>query len=1615
MDSQLDRQQTEIYALKSIYGNDFIECDPPTVWKGAPRLPEFIIRVRHPDQAHADATFFDLHVKLPKTYPKLAAPIFTIQPPTSGLKPSQLTEITQAIHEHVRSLKDTEMVFEAVDAAQAWLSVNVHPSQEPTGSLAAQMARRAHEEEEARKEREQVIASEAYERQRQREHAIEEQLRMNAERLHQARKRAMSDVTEVAANDIFTVDDEDAGDVTVDGQNGQTSGRRNLMEAFSEEVEWQGVRFRKVALSHPQKEKLGTTYQAEPNPCISSSNAHTPSLSLELFTIAFESKYYSTAHARKKLKQLETDCQQLTRLRHSNLLAVLAVKLVLAGGGGTSRLCILHEKRPAVTLKDVLEDCDFLKEVRATEYTMQILSALNAVHTASLILRGIDPNCIGLVPQSSTCPTSVAQPGPSKRVKLFHVAYYVQLLDMNRSEPFSTNSFVPDSPTPEGWMPKDALDSSLVYTRSRDIHAVGIVLLQMLMGVDVMERYEDVNDALRCSSISSSMQQHIVNMVAPGKKGFSAGSLLVSLAGIPIADSTRTPTIPINGNGYTPNTPIPSNVSGSPPTDYMLYRPATRHASRWKEDWQELEFVGKGAFGSVVKARNKLDKRIYAVKKIKLRPGQSEDKLFREVSTLSRLNHRNIVRYYTTWIEYSDMDSTTSSAVGSSAGTGDHSAETYSIGSNSFNQEQMLAIDWNSVQSPSNGHSFPSIHFTTGESSDSDSESDPTGSDTAGSGESSGGLGGRMVLRGRGRGYQGQRAMGHGMIDLSAPPKLSKTLFIQMEYVERQTLKELVNDEQGLPEEEAWRLFRQLVDALVHMASLNILHRDIKLNNIFIDAHGDCKIGDFGLATFNLDVVEPLDAPHPNFLSEDLTLEVGTTLYIAPEIKMSSHPPGIRSDQTKADMYSLGIVFFEMNYQFGTAQERIVVLERLRKPEIIFPDDWDKQRTRQRQIITWLLQHDPAGRPSARELSESPLMPPKVEDEHFKNTLAMIVKSDSPYRQSVLAALFKQEPEPGHTFLYDSGEIPEHATLNGIVHDRIVQIFRMHGAVDMEPPLLLPIADKDDAQSRAAFLDRNGKPVALPDNAFAPFARVAARVGTRRIKRYHVSDVYKPDPVAGHPKAYKTAVFDIITQDTVSGPCASAAESISIVTDCMNSFANLDKYEIQLSHTQIRAALFEHLSLPSYTEVLKILQTNASTSQRRQLLLDKALSRNAVDLLEALFEGGTDIDAVCARLEKISPSFLSAIREPLRDIRATIQFAVAIGVQRPIVFKPLFMLHNKQVMFDGIRFEVVKGQSTNLKRWDVLAVGGRYEQYINSFSPVKSRSDGIAAVGIQISLEKIAAALASFQSSSMKDSMKTGRSYGYWSPRRCDVYVAAHPSDLDGTLLERLEVSAFLWRNGISADMMYEFGGAEGENVVDQCTREGILFIVYPRARLYRRDQPAFKVKSVLKSTEYAVSRHELVPFLAQQIAEQKRIDASISGAPWVAESSQSTTLAKENSDSNVQLVLPQETKKQRRQTKQILLDRAVEFQDTLKNAVTQSGIPIVAVDVPIPIFEEMSKNTSWINDENALKPLLTSMSAQQSIYVTQVRDAVLKKKGDDCKFVILFAVKEERASLLTF
>jgi len=65
------------------------------------------------------------------------------------------------------------------------------------------------------------------------------------------------------------------------------------------------------------------------------------------------------------------------------------------------------------------------------------------------------------------------------------------------------------------------------------------------------------------------------------------------------------------------------------------------------------------------------------------------------------------------------------------------------------------------------------------------------------------------------------------------------------------------------------------------------------------------QVGDFGLATSSLAAVDPSDvSPHVATPDADMTLEVGTKLYIAPEVQSRKRGP---RNHTKADMYSLGV------------------------------------------------------------------------------------------------------------------------------------------------------------------------------------------------------------------------------------------------------------------------------------------------------------------------------------------------------------------------------------------------------------------------------------------------------------------------------------------------------------------------------------------------------------------------------------------------------------------------------------------------------------------------------------------------------------------------------------
>ena len=106
---------------------------------------------------------------------------------------------------------------------------------------------------------------------------------------------------------------------------------------------------------------------------------------------------------------------------------------------------------------------------------------------------------------------------------------------------------------------------------------------------------------------------------------------------------------------------------------------------------------------------------------------------------------------------------------------------------------------------------------------------------------------------------------------------------------------------------------------------------------------GEIKIGDFGLVTMCDLPMDPQTASTSSSSTSDIydlnqigqknhTQRVGTHLYMSPE-QAKGH-----SYNYKVDIYSLGLIFFELLVHFGTESERIVVLNGLRSHK--FPKDF---------------------------------------------------------------------------------------------------------------------------------------------------------------------------------------------------------------------------------------------------------------------------------------------------------------------------------------------------------------------------------------------------------------------------------------------------------------------------------------------------------------------------------------------------------------------------------------------------------------------------------------------------------------------------------------------------
>ncbi|XP_062069128.1 MAP/microtubule affinity-regulating kinase 3-like [Lepus europaeus] len=173
-------------------------------------------------------------------------------------------------------------------------------------------------------------------------------------------------------------------------------------------------------------------------------------------------------------------------------------------------------------------------------------------------------------------------------------------------------------------------------------------------------------------------------------------------------------------------------------------------------------------------------------------------------------------------------------------------------------------------------------------------------------------------------------------------------LFLVMELATKGSLESYVLEQGGLAEAEARTLFRQALAAVSYCHGQRVVHRDLKLGNLLLDAHLNLKLADFGLS---------------------LRLEQGTLVrgfwgtpeYCAPELFL-----GEAYDPFKADLWSLGVVLFAMlaaklpfrGKDTEELQDTVLcgcyVLPRAVSPAL-------------QELLAWLLTVDASRRPSAED------------------------------------------------------------------------------------------------------------------------------------------------------------------------------------------------------------------------------------------------------------------------------------------------------------------------------------------------------------------------------------------------------------------------------------------------------------------------------------------------------------------------------------------------------------------------------------------------------------------------------------------------------------------------
>ncbi|KAJ4756462.1 protein kinase family protein [Rhynchospora pubera] len=819
---------------------------------------------------------------------------------------------------------------------------------------------------------------------------------------------------------------------------------------------------------------------------------------------------------------------------------------------------------------------------------------------------------------------------------------------------------------------------------------------------------------------------------------------------------------------------------------------SSRSNSRYLNDFQELHSLGHGGFGHVALCQNKLDGRQYAVKKIRLKDKNPlvNDKILREVATLSRLQHQHVVRYYQSWFETSYGGQYEDSVCGSMTE------------STSFSNAGVSSVD-----------------------------------------------------------------------PISDDMQESTYLYIQMEYCPRTLRQDFESYTSSFNNDYAWHLFRQILEGIAHIHSQGIIHRDLTPSNIFFDGRNDIKIGDFGLAKFlKLEQLEPDQYLPTNKTgaSMDGTGQVGTYFYTAPEIEQKW--PQINE---KVDMYSLGVIFFELWHPFATAMERHIILSDL-KLKGTPPPSWVEKFPTQALLLSRLMAPSPSDRPSAIEVLQNDL-PPRMEDEWLNDVLRMIQAPENTYvLDQVVSTIFNEErlinkslQQQGVTTKTMQNEwLIQSSELDYELQDTIIEIskevFKRHCGKRLgASPLQILDGTFPFNRKTVKLMTQGGNMLELCHELRSPFLLSVVTNQITSFKRYEVAWVYRRAIGQSTPSRFLQGDFDIVG----GAPLITEAEVMKVALDIGSRIFGLNAIDIRLNHGLLLESIWSWVRIPtelqqSVAELLSLIgplcpqSTNRKSNWkfiRRQLLQDLHLSEGIVDRLQTAdlrFCGSAD--QVLARLRGALSSDKSTCKA-LEDLSDLLSYLKVWSIESNVTIDVL--MPPSETYYRGVFFQMYLKESNpgSSPEATLLAIGGRYDQLMGQMWGHDSKSNPPGAVGVSIALEK-------FLLSSLD--VRTSRI-------EAGINVLVCSRGGGGLLEARMEFVAELWEANIRAQFVPHPDPSLKEQYEYASEHDIKCLLIITEAGLSQTD--LVKVRHLELKKDKEVPREEIVKFLTDAISTQFR------------------------------------------------------------------------------------------------------------------------------------------------